>query len=238
MSFTHRDSGRRRLEKKTCYKKHALDYSYTHPCYSNHKKIRFFNRSTAHGSCWSKFTLKSSENVHEFQCKLFQPSAAPADFPPLSPSQLAVIAPHHPSCCCKTRPPWGPMPLRGQDMHTCIDHFWIRGPQLFFADILKDPRVSGLYLIEVVSFHRFFVSGPRRNAQLGKLPMAVFQKIQKANYFCKSQAAVVASPCHRHLRILPTEYEKSDWSWSFFSFRFGTTSYFGSEFSRNRSSCD
>ena len=70
--------------------------THTHPCYSNHKKVRFFNRSAAHGSCWSKFTLKISENVHEFQCKLFQPSAAPADFPPLSPSQLAVIAPHHP----------------------------------------------------------------------------------------------------------------------------------------------
>ena len=37
-------------------------------------------------------------------------------------------------------------------MHTCIDHFWIRGPQFFFANILKDPRVSGLYLIEVCIF--------------------------------------------------------------------------------------
>lgn len=44
------------------------------------------------------------------------------------------------------------MHLRGQDMHTCIDHFWIRGPQFFFANILKDPRVSGLYLIEVCIF--------------------------------------------------------------------------------------
>ena len=57
--------------------------------------------------------------------------AAPADSPPLSPSQPAVIAPQHPRDTDDSSDEGKPEGSRGHGMHTRVDHFRIRGPQLW-----------------------------------------------------------------------------------------------------------